>query len=121
MKLKPVKRVPALIAFGVIALVWIARCLQPDFFERLERMTYDMRMRESLHFSAPVATNLGFIYIDEKSVRAVWNGSLGYHFGLNWPRQVYGRLVEELARQGVKAVAFDVIFGESAATIPLLR
>src|SRR5262249_33643149 len=32
--------------------------------------------------------------------------------GLYWPRQVYGRLVEELAAQKTKAIAFDVIFGE---------
>src|SRR5208282_2634114 len=39
-------------------------------------------------------------------------GDLGYKFGLLWPRQVYGRLVEELSAQGAKAVAFDVLFGE---------
>ena len=40
------------------------------------------------------------------------NRSLGYNYGLYWPRQVYGRVVEELLAQGAKAVAFDVIFGE---------
>ena len=41
-------------------------------------------------------------------------GSLGWPAGLYWPwpRQVYGRLVEELAAQGARAVALDVIFGE---------
>ena len=33
-------------------------------------------------------------------------------FGLYWPRQVYGRVVEELSAQGAKAIAFDVLFGE---------
>ena len=42
----------------------------------------------------------------------VRNGELGYKFGLYWPRQVYGRVVHELAAQGAKAVALDVIFGE---------
>lgn len=112
MKLKLFKRVPVWIAFGVIVLVCLARCLQLDFFERLERMTYDMRVRQASVFPADVATNLGFVFIDEQSVRAVWDRSVGFHFGLLWPRQVYGRLVQELEEQGAKAVAFDVIFGE---------
>lgn len=111
-KLKRVKLVPCLVAFVVILLVGVASCLKSDFFERLERMTFDMRAREALHFSPTVATNLGFVYIDEESIRRVWNGSLGYRFGLYWPRQVYGRVVQELADQHAKTVAFDVIFGE---------
>ena len=112
MKLKPVKRVPVWIAFGVIALVCLVHCLRLDFFERLERMTYDIRAREAMKYSPTVATNLGFVFIDEESLRRVWNGSLGYHFGLYWPRQIYGRLVQELAEQGAKAIAFDILFGE---------
>jgi len=111
-KLKPFKQVPGWIALSVIALVCLTRCLQPDFFERLERMTFDLRAREAVKFPSPIAPNLGFVFIDEESIRAVWNGSLGFHFGLSWPRQVYGRLVQELDDQGAKAVAFDVIFGE---------
>ena len=45
---------------------------------------------------------------------------LGYHFGLYWPRQVYGRLVEELSAQGAKTVAFDVLFGELRTDHPLV-
>ena len=111
-KLKPVKRIPALIASGVILAVCVIRMLQLDFFERLERMTFDMRAREALKFSPPVATNLGFIAINEESIRAVRDGSVGFKFGLYWPRQVYGRLVAELAEQGARAVALDIIFGE---------
>src|SRR6185295_2069071 len=36
----------------------------------------------------------------------------GFHFGLYWPRQVYGRLVDELAAQGAESVGFDVLLGE---------
>lgn len=107
-----IKLVPFLVAFGVITLIAILSCLRLDFFERLERMTLDMRAREALRFSPATATNLGFVYIDEESVRRVRNGSLGYRFGLYWPRQVYGRVVQELAFEGAKTVAFDVIFGE---------
>jgi len=82
------------------------------FFERLERITYDLRARAALHFPAPAATNLSFVSIEESSIAAVENGSVGFHFGLYWPREVYGRLVAELSEQGAKAVAFDVLFNE---------
>ena len=111
-QLKPFKRVPVLVAVSVILLVCLARSLQVDFCERLERMTFDMRARAALHFFNPIATNLGFVFIDEESVKRVWDGSLGYSFGLYWPRQVYGRLVSELSAQHARAVAFDILFGE---------
>ncbi len=75
-------------------------------------MTYDLRAKAALNFSAPVATNLAFVSIEESSITAVQSGQLGYRFGLYWPRQIYGRLVEELSAQGDKATAFDILFGE---------
>src|SRR5215467_10626309 len=108
----PFKLVPGLIALAVILLVCLLRLLQLEFLERFEGILYDLRARQALKFSPPVATNLGFVYIDENSVHAVWNGSVGFHFGLYWPRQVYARVVDELSQQGAKAVAFDVLFGE---------
>jgi class 3 adenylate cyclase len=112
-KRQPIKRVPVLIASGVIMLIGLLRWVQVGFFESLERMTYDMRAREALKFAPTVATNLGFVFIDDASIAFVrTNRSLGYRAGLYWPRHVYGRLVEELAAQGARAVALDVIFGE---------
>ncbi|MGD0263125.1 MAG: CHASE2 domain-containing protein, partial [Verrucomicrobiota bacterium] len=94
-------------------LIGLLRWVQVGFFESLERMTYDMRAREALKFAPTVATNLGFVFIDDASIAFVrTNRSLGYRAGLYWPRHVYGRLVEELAAQGARAVALDVIFGE---------
>lgn len=75
-------------------------------------MTYDLRAKAALDFPAPAATNLAFVSIEESSLKAVQSGKLGYSFGLLWPRQVYGRLVEELSAEGAKAVGFDVLFGE---------
>ncbi len=119
MKFQPLKHVPVLIVSGVVIMVCLIRVVQPEFFERLERMTYDMRVRESLKFEPTTTTNLGFVYINDSSLDFVRNNtSLGYNFGLYWPRQVYGRLVEELAAQGAKAVAFDVIFGEKRPDHP---
>jgi class 3 adenylate cyclase/CHASE2 domain-containing sensor protein len=50
--------------------------------------------------------------MDEDSIKRVWDGSLGYRFGMYWPRQVYGGLIQELSAQGARAVALDIIFGE---------
>jgi class 3 adenylate cyclase/CHASE2 domain-containing sensor protein len=111
-KALPFKGIPALIALSVIIIVSLLRCLQIDFFEKLELLTYDMRAREALRFPAPAATNLGFVFIDEDSLRRVRDGSLGYRFGLYWPRQVYGYLVHELQEQGAIAVGLDVLFAE---------
>ncbi len=118
MKLKPLKLVPLLIAACVIGLVCLAQVLRLGFFERIEWMTYDWRVRVATQFSPTVVTNLGFVYIDDKSIDAVRSGELGYEFGLYWPRYVYGLLVRELADQGAKAVAFDVIFGGLRADHP---
>ena len=111
-KFKPVKRAPVILAVFVLALVSGARLLHHDFFERLERITYDMRARTALRFPAPAATNLAFVAMEDSSITAVKNGALGYKFGLYWPRQIYGRLVEELSAQGAQTVAFDVLLGE---------
>lgn len=112
MKTKLAKRIPLLLSLATLLPLLLITCVRPDLVERFERITYDMRVRTALGFPAPIATNLGFAYIDENSIRAVRDWSLGYSFGLYWPRQVYGRLVDELTEQGAKAVAFDVMFGE---------
>jgi class 3 adenylate cyclase/CHASE2 domain-containing sensor protein len=111
-KLKPFKRTPVLLAIAVLLFVCSIRLLQLDFFERLERMTYDLRARAALRFPESDATNLAFVSLEDSSIKAIQSGKLGYRYGLYWPRQVYGRLVEELAAQGARTVAFDVLFGE---------
>jgi len=111
-KFKSLKRAPVVLALAVLALVCGLRLAGLDFFERLERMTYDLRSRTALHFPAPVATNLAFVSIEESSITAVKNGSVGFHFGLYWPREVYGRLVAELSEQGAEAVGLDVLFSD---------
>ncbi|HXF09936.1 MAG TPA: adenylate/guanylate cyclase domain-containing protein [Desulfuromonadaceae bacterium] len=96
------------------ALVFVCglRLVDVDFLERVERATYDLRTRMATRFSAPVAPDLAFVSIEESTINAVRNGSVGFHFGLYWPRQVYGRMVDELSAQGAKTVAFDVLFNE---------
>ena len=109
---KPSKHAPVLVAVLVIALVCGLQLLHLDFFERLERMTYDLRVKTALDFPAPAATNLAFIAIEDSSLKAVQDGQVGLHFGLLWPRQVYGRLVDELSAEGARAVGFDIMFDE---------
>jgi class 3 adenylate cyclase/CHASE2 domain-containing sensor protein len=112
-QLKPIKRIPVWIGLGAILAGCLAAWLRLDFFEYPERWTYDLRVRQALRAAPPVATNLGFVYIDEASLVYVrTNRALGYNFDLPWPRQIYGRLAQELALQGAKAVAFDIIFAE---------
>lgn len=117
MKLKPVKLAPALIAVGVIALFCLFRVLNLDLFERMEKISYDWRVRQAMSFPSETATNLGFVYIDDASIDYIRNNhlphsttpALGFRADLYWPRLVYGRLVEELAAQHAKAVGLDVI------------
>ena len=112
MQLKPIQRTPALLAVAILLCVCVVRLLRFNFLTEVEGITYDLRARTALHFPAPLATNLAFVAIQDSSIKAVRNGALGFQYGLNWPRQVYGRLVEELSAQDAKAVAFDVQFSE---------
>lgn len=109
---KPAKRIPALIAFGLIAVICLIRVVNPGFIERPELMTYDMRCREALKFPSKVATNLGFVAIDDKSIASIRKGLLGKPYGLYWPRHIYGRLAQELAAEGSTTVAFDITMAE---------
>ena len=128
MKLKPVKLAPALIAVGVILLFCVLRILHLDLLERMERITYDWRVRQALRFPEPCATNLAFVYIDDASIdyvrtNHVANGdsAIGFRYGLYWPRTVYGWLVNELSAEQAKAVGLDVIFGDRRPDHPAVQ
>ncbi len=111
MQIKRPKPAPVILAVLVIALVCGLRLKNLDGFDRIERMTYDLRVRVAQNFPTLMATNLAFVAMEESSIYAVKNDdTLAYHFGLYWPRQIYGRLVEELSAQGARAVAFDILF-----------
>lgn len=112
LKLKPAKLAPLLIAVCVIALVCLVRVLHLEFFDRFERITYDLRVRYAQRFPSPVATNLGAVFISDDSIKALNDGTLGFHYGLYWPRHIYGRLLRELSAEGARAVAFDILFAE---------
>lgn len=107
------KRPPLLIAAAVIAVVCAVQMIRHDFVERLELMTYDWRARWAERFSPIASTNLAFVGIGDESIKYVKKGLVDdKHYGLYWPRHLYGRVVSELESQGARAVAFDVLFEE---------
>ena len=120
MTLSKAKLIPYSIALGVIAFVSFLQSLRHwsahgGIIERFEGITYDWRARSALNRHPPCATNLGFVYIDDSDIKNLadgMGGDLDYRYGLYWPREVYGRLVDELKAQGASWVAFDIIFGE---------
>ena len=116
MKWKSPSLVPVLICAGVTVifcgLEWLGERDTFTPLQRLEWMTYDWRVKLAANNSPAIATNLGFVAIKDESIEALLDGSLPYRFGLQWPRQVYARLLDELNAQGARAVGFDVIFGE---------
>jgi class 3 adenylate cyclase/CHASE2 domain-containing sensor protein len=120
-KFKRFQRAPVFLALAVLTFVCGLRLLNPEILERLERMTYDLRVRAAQKHAGAAATNLAFVSMEDSSIAAVATNAFGYRFGLYWPRQVYGRAVEELAAQGAKAVAFDVLFGELRPDHPMVQ
>ena len=120
MNSRSLKRGPLLITATVLGLTVLLRLVGLDFLTRVESASYDLRVRSALRFQPAAATNLAFVCIDEESIRAVRRGDFfGWHYGLYWPRGVYGHLVQELSAQGAKVVAFDVVFGELRHDHPL--
>jgi len=109
MQLKSVKPTAISIAAMVIVTVCLLALVRPDVLERLEHITFDIRVRTTQGFTPPVVTNFGFVFISDDSIAAVNDGSLGYRYGLYWPRHVYGRLLRELSAQQARAVAFDIV------------
>ncbi len=111
-KLNTRKRSLIFIAAGVIGVVWLVQLFHFDFFERLEGLTYDLRVKEAQWHPVATATNLGFVGISDETIQSLNKGLLGTPYGLYWPRHIYGRVVRELHTAGARAVAFDVLFGE---------
>jgi class 3 adenylate cyclase/CHASE2 domain-containing sensor protein len=116
-KWKATSIVPVLICAGVIAIVCLLEWMSDAYprihlLNRLEWITFDSRVRLAARNAPLIATNLGFAAMTDDSIEALVNRSLPYQFGLLWPRQVYARLVDELAAQGAKVVGFDVLFAE---------
>ncbi len=117
MTLKSRKLVPVSLCICVAGLMVLLQLFSHydesfDFVRRLEWMTFDWRVRQAQDYPSPKAPNLGFVYVDNETIQRVLSGQFGYKAGLYWPRHVYGRIVQELGKQGAGAIAFDVVFAE---------
>ena len=112
------KIIPALITGTVIGLVCLFAILSQvassiDFFARMELITYDWRVRAAVERKPYASTNLGFVAITDDVIAEIANGFLdNKSYGLLWPRQIYGRLVNELSAQGATVIGFDVLLPE---------
>jgi class 3 adenylate cyclase len=109
-KLDALKKAPVLIAAGVIGVVCLLQLLHLELFEEPEKMTYDWRVRQAASHSPLIADNLGFVNINDETIDRLNDNTLGFRYGLYWPRHIYGRVARELSVEGAKAVAFDVLF-----------
>ncbi len=115
MKLSPAKLAPYLIAVivtGLVCALSIYERTHPDFaaVRKLEWITYDARVRLASRVDAPVATNLGAVFIDDQSI-AEMNQQRQVTFP--WPRNLYGQMVDELTLHGARVIGMDILFAES--------
>ncbi len=118
---------PVLVPSLVIVSLWVVQLLPPScpgvgLAERLEWITYDWRARLAAGRAAPCATNqLAAVFITDRDLKEMNDGSYGYREKFPWPAHLYGRVVRELARQGAEVVGFDVLFEllNSTSTIAL--
>ncbi|MBI2948679.1 MAG: adenylate/guanylate cyclase domain-containing protein [Verrucomicrobia bacterium] len=127
MHLRSVKQAPVTITLCVLLLVCLVHALPAwlqkedaqeaprfDFFQRLEWMTYDARVRWALRFPRPYASNLlGAVFIDDRDLTALNDGSYGYRVKFPWPRYFFGRAVNELAAQGASLAGLDIFFDQT--------
>ncbi len=109
-----VRKKPVLIGAAVILLAWLLALLSQlwpslTLFDRLEAISYDARVRMAVRHDSPFSSDLGLVYIGNDDLAQI-NSSYGYQWP--WPRQMYGRLLSELAAQGAKVVGFDILFCE---------
>ncbi len=73
-----------------------------------ENVTWSWRVR-SLARPAPATANIKVILIDQASLD--WGASVN-GWTWPWPREIYSYILDFLARAGVKAVAFDMLYLE---------
>jgi class 3 adenylate cyclase/CHASE2 domain-containing sensor protein len=112
------KNAPKLIAAIVLLVVFLVQFASHhwpsfDLVEFQERLTYDWRVRQSLKFDRPVAQNLGFVVIDDASIKEM---NQRHGFSYPFPRQIYGQLIKELSAQGAKTIGFDILLSELHAS-----
>ncbi|MDR1943714.1 MAG: CHASE2 domain-containing protein, partial [Synergistaceae bacterium] len=106
------KRLRLSLASGGVCLALVGTLLatQPPFFRRLDRMVYDIFLREFAN-GEPSKTPI-LIDIDERSI-----GDLGQW---PWPRYRLAELLAALYQGGVDAIGVDILMTEPDRTSPAL-
>ncbi|HDT15113.1 MAG TPA: adenylate/guanylate cyclase domain-containing protein [Firmicutes bacterium] len=114
MKKKPIRHTKTyhrrmIIIIGIIATVAALVITRIGFFDTSENRSIDFRfkLRGAEKPPAPVV----IVAIDEESFRNMperWT----------WPRDVYGRVVDNLVKWGAKAIVFDVVYSEPTVRNP---
>lgn len=104
--------VPAIITSAVLLLVWSLQLLSSlspglSVLNRVENISYDWRVRWMSQRDTPICTDLVAVAIDDLAHESV---SLTYDAIWPWPRHIHGQLVEELAAEGARVIAFDILF-----------
>jgi len=114
-RLKFLKSPTFLIAAPVILIVCGLEKAQFPALQRYELITFDWRAKLAQSFrnvASHAATNIGLVEISDNTIYEVRHGHLGFDYGLYWPKDVYAAGLKELTMEGVKAVAFDILFAE---------
>lgn len=111
-------RLPLLTSVAAVVLVLLVQLWNPRSLQRVEAGTFDWRVRLAARFPNPAVTNLGFVFMSDESIARLGDGSLGFQYGLYWPRHIYGRVVHELTAQGARAIAFDILLPNARGDHP---
>jgi len=93
-------------------LTWVLQALSsatPGFtlFTRLENLSFDWRAQLASNKPVPPADDLVVVAIDDRSHDTV---RLSYQKLWPWPRYLHGHLIQELAAEGARVIAFDILF-----------
>lgn len=98
------KRARRTLAIGavIVALLLVINAKYPSLLARTELQLFDLRLR-ALRRAKPVDT-VAIAAVDDKSLKEIGEWP--------WPRAIMGRLVAALKDYRVKAIGFDVVFGE---------
>ena len=106
------------VILGLLCLIEVLQYGGWNFgIQRWEWIVYDklMQLTATKRPDDDSVSKLGFVEIRDESILSIADGSLGFQFGLYWPRHLHARLLDELSAEGAKAVAFDVLFAEPRA------
>jgi PAS domain S-box-containing protein len=103
----PIKTNPWTLGLPLLAMLWLLHAF--DAPQRLNFWLYDTLITT---YPAEISPDIALVAIDEKSLD---------EFGQwPWPRDVHGRLIQQLDRSGAETIVFDILFSEATPNDPVL-